>query len=585
MNKYFDLHMHPVFKKFLTEYEEVLPTERVVEELTNRLQFTHLPLKKLDKHLLHILGSQSNIDALVKGGVTLGVAAIAAIEFGFADAKGLPAKALFSDYLTHPIDQDYFKKVKRGEVSYFNLFLRELDLYRKLGREEVIDFVIPESNEEQPQQKGKINLLIGIEGGHNLSLYKVANEEEIDRLLEFKAQAEATGDAFYHPFVALAAKDQFNPEEVLLALRKALDKEGMAILYVTLTHLTFIREQHLATHAYGMKLLKHAAFSPFDNGLSAKGKRVIDAAYKEHDPANNKCGVLIDIKHMSLKSRQDFYAYRQEMGYTDIPIIASHMGVTGYSTDEWKEAVVEDEIYRVTNQGLRVIELKTKRKDAGKWGAAFNNKFTYNPWSINLMDDDIVEVVKSNGLIGISLDVRVLGFKSKVEILPVKPQEYFSIPEFSHHFPDFELNFVPSITQEAYIEDESYWFPDKEDRHPLCLCFNIIHTLVVIETEMEVNAALSEKNQKQAHEYLCIGSDFDGLINPLKICPDSSRFQNLEKKLIKWLPIAAKAYHKENGGPDYFYTNFNDSNMLKKIIRDILYNNGRRFLKDLGYEV
>ena len=38
------------------------------------------------------------------------------------------------------------------------------------------------------------------------------------------------------------------------------------------------------------------------------------------------------------------------------------------------------------------------------------SKTVFNPWTINLFDEDILEIVESSGMIGIIMDERVLGY-------------------------------------------------------------------------------------------------------------------------------------------------------------------------------
>ena len=113
--------------------------------------------------------------------------------------------------------------------------------------------------------------------------------------------------------------------------------------------------------------------------------------------------------------------------------------------------------------------------------------------------------------------------------------------------------------------------------HPLSLCFNIVHILAVIKLKSELEKEEDFKN------YICIGSDFDGFIEPLKVCGGSQQMKELEANLLKWLPVAAKRYLEENGGADDLFDFTKKKQELEKVVKAILYENGRRFLKDRGY--
>ena len=83
-------------------------------------------------------------------------------------------------------------------------------------------------------------------------------------------------------------------------------------------------------------------------------------------------------------------------------------------------------------------------------------------------------------------------------------------------------------------------------------------------------------------EHICIGSDFDGLIDPVKICRDISKMPDLETDVLRWLPVAEKAYLEQNGGPQLIPKGANgEVNMegLKKLVRRILFENGKNFIE------
>jgi microsomal dipeptidase-like Zn-dependent dipeptidase len=364
-----------------------------------------------------------------------------------------------------------------------------------------------------------------------------------------------------------------NPAVNLEKFYKSLSKENMDLLYLTLTHLTHINEQFLATHAFGMKMLKHPSFYPFGNGISSLGYDVIEKCYSMTNHKNEYRPVLIDVKHLGLKSRQDYYAFRKtliqkEKKYEKIPIIASHIGVTGYTVNEWKNALKRNSCTVYNYEGTRAVSIEMEKKICGKWGSFVNNDFTFNPWSINLMDEDITEILNSNGIIGMSLDVRILGFQSEYGISLTSENEYLSTADFHTHFPQITVKNLPLNTMESMIvENESWLIPTKEDRHPLSFCFNIIHIIQV---------GLLKTDIAEPWNQICLGSDFDGLIEPLKISPDISSLEELEANMIKWIPVAEKAYVNENGGTRILFGK--STAELKKIVRGIMYENGKNFI-------
>lgn len=602
MISFFDFHLHPLFKNFLSGYEPWIYTSKCEDELTMEIDMTSNIVRLIDETVLHILQSQSAVDQIQKGSLLadrnlprIAVSNLANFEYGFADSRGFFGKLLKSK-ITKPLDTGFLKKIKQGEVSYYRMLLKELYSYVRLvelskekeNNNNRYRFISRKTIDSLVDFEGETGFLMSLEGGHNLCMMKVGRSTVFDEVTEdeFLDPDNNSGiDLSKDPLAQTFLNSQIrriDPVGVLRNLHKAVWEQGADFLYLTLTHLTHIPEQLLATHAFGLKLLKHPAFYPHGKGLTRLGENVIDAAYRLRQNKDGKeieTPILIDIKHMSLVSRQEFYKLRKQKQKLDeqtkalysIPIVASHMGVTGYSINDWKNAMMEDDLMVHVYEGARNIGVTMEREFAGKWGSAINNSFTYNPWSINLMDEDIIEILESNGLIGLSLDVRILGFQSKVNFKAKNAPEYLSMAEFKELFPYISIQNLPFESFESMAtEAESWLVPTKEERHPLCLAFNIIHIQYV--------GKMNDPDCVPTRQ-MCIGSDFDGLIDPIKICDDSSKMGDLAKNLIKWLPVAADAYQKEHGGPDSIYAFTKDLKELRNAVENIMFKNGGRFVQ------
>lgn len=102
--------------------------------------------------------------------------------------------------------------------------------------------------------------------------------------------------------------------------------------------------------------------------------------------------ILVDLKHTAAASRKDFYekivSKCFENGHV-IPVILSHVGYSDVTTLD------------------RHIELQDDEKD----DALSDNGFY--PWNINACDEDIKWAAKTNGIIGLCLDQRILGAGTK----------------------------------------------------------------------------------------------------------------------------------------------------------------------------
>jgi microsomal dipeptidase-like Zn-dependent dipeptidase len=96
--------------------------------------------------------------------------------------------------------------------------------------------------------------------------------------------------------------------------------------------------------------------------------------------------VLIDLKHMSVKARNQYYEFlKNEHPNDNIPLLVSHGAVTGQKSH-----------INLTDGGFL---------NAGKFQAL----------DINFYDDEIVRIAQSGGIFGIQFDERRLGSEQEVK--------------------------------------------------------------------------------------------------------------------------------------------------------------------------
>ncbi len=156
---------------------------------------------------------------------------------------------------------------------------------------------------------------------------------------------------------------------------------------------------HLAGHAPSMKGLlavlcpqtgsvpnedDMGSRSCFRTGIRSWAKPVL-ADLLRRDAATGKRRILIDTKHMSAQARIDFYEIadmlRQQGDH--LPLVVSHTAVNGRQS-----------LHRTRTN------VETPFKDEEE-----SSRYFY-PGSINLFDDEIQRVVQSDGLIGLMIDER-----------------------------------------------------------------------------------------------------------------------------------------------------------------------------------
>lgn len=295
-------------------------------------------------------------------------------------------------------------------------------------------------------QPGKINVLFSVEGLH--SIFKLKRVDMVTR----------DGRGYFQ---------DFNQFELDYAFFRALKQSTLGrVLYITITHLAY---WPVCTHAFGL----HPFVSQEDNYITdfirprgfgyadpAFFQGLMDQCFSESykDPITqqqvNGKKILLDVKHSSLVSRLQFYAFRQKwlqeqhQHSKDFPILASHMGVTGISYRKIKESLLGEDQVDPGCPDCRVVAYSQK-KSKGKFGIEFN------PSSINLYDEDIQEIVDSGGFIGISADRRILGadeplrrfwkfgkdqWKNHWTFKKIKEFEIFSTEELKHIYASAQNN-------------------------------------------------------------------------------------------------------------------------------------------------
>lgn len=547
---FIDIHTHPDFKTFLSANREA--------KRTNCWRKFNIPLllKIIDRiRLGSILESQSTLRQLNRHRGSVALVGLLAFEKAIITAdiyqsRGIHinllaiAKILKAIYYRKCLDPDLLQRISLPGSYYFNLFKEAQEhLIKSKTKRSGYNLLTNISN----YNPGKLNIILTLEGGHNLFNKTSGNNVENDVLTNL---GELKSDSRRYLFMSMAHFEQ----------------------------------NLLCTHAYNMKIIDDARFMPGGRGITALGIRVINEALSQHKR------ILIDIKHMSLISRKQYYQILEDdFGSENIPIIMSHGGVTGISYENIRVAHCE------TDMNNRWIKVQYDRPDGHIGGTKFN------PCSINLYDEEIKKIIDSKGLIGLNLDERILGIKQKRE---KGLMEYFSKAEFScEDFEEYrgltEQEEVLSEFEQRMIELEEsidselenylveiYQDTGRHRNRDYIRRFNGIRNSLIelqrMRWEEERPILKFEKDIKHlcnnilhivkvggenAWKHICIGSDFDGLINPVDVCRNATQYKKLSKALKLWLPLTTGIT-----APRYFINDINQQ------VDDIMYGNAYRFL-------
>ena len=491
---FIDLHCHPGLKSFLTANTEP-ERENCWKNLDARRLFGFV-----DRFLLgHMLDSASSLSQLVKGKVSVAVVGLYAYERAMIKGRIWKISGFVLNLLSlsgilnrvgiRDINYDVMLRISDDNSDYFKLFK---EVRKHLLKSETITpgYILPGTFTDI--QWDMLNIILAIEGGHNLFNVMPHSASRNGQVMQnFKKLKYGRHRYFF-----------FGPAH--------------------------LESNPLCTHAYGMKIISDARFLPDGEayGISRLGTAIIKKALKQSHR------ILIDIKHMSLVSRRQYY----KMLEPGIPVIMSHGGVTGVSSDSMPVLKCE-----LTGKCVKVEYFKPR----GLMGTSFN------PWSINLYDEEIPVIIGSDGIIGMNLDERILGTKQhKSSDLT----EYFSRRDFLDIWDEVPYNDkIFNGNRTDHRRSRSKWFVYRRDvKH---LCNNILHIVKI--------------GGPEAWHHICIGSDFDGMVNAIDPYDNSLKLGKLRRHLIKYLPLMVNS----DPGHDYHLGN------VVERVDGIMSGNALRFLQ------
>lgn len=469
-----DLHVHPSLKAYPNRESiwKFLPVKAAAcEELPGTIRGG---LNELSK------SSQANLDKVLNGNVRVLFASLYPVERDFFRVRprhfllrlflkkrhlepmatcvsGLPrdkVEAIFErieqnrgiDYFTEELEKEYRYIVDESEQSPAP--------YKK--------FRIPADYDEleslRDNEPETIAMILTVEGAHALGDYsedryfKVPYDELTDR------EKEELKRSFRDNIEAVKQWGSGNGSH--------------APLFVTFCHHFW---NQLAGHAKsfsGGTLFRPGMDRLFDQslgmneGFTELGRYVREKLLDDTDGRR----ILIDTKHMSVRARQEYYAYLEDRG-EDIPLICSHAACSGWHSHE-------DSLDNEDDYGL----------DRGEY---------FSRWSINMDDDDIRAFRRHDGLIGIVLhEGRMPGGRAKKRFRELKAIRHWS------------------TLRKEYVR---------------LILSNMFHIARVV-------------GSKDAWEMICIGSDFDGLIDPFNQYDDIGKLELLLSEMRQYLMFDDESY-------------------------------------------
>jgi microsomal dipeptidase-like Zn-dependent dipeptidase len=183
--------------------------------------------------------------------------------------------------------------------------------------------------------------------------------------------------------------------------------------------------------------------------------------------------ILIDVKHMSMRTRNEYYEYvkKQREKGDKIPIIASHAAMNGFEAND------------------------LSREDNAK----MQKKSYFSRWSVNLSNEDIRAINESEGLIGIVVhEGRMPGKKASKVFKKLKKK-------------------ISKGRKKTYIYEKQL-----KDAYLRLIISNIFQVVVTV-------------NNKSGWDNIAIGSDYDGIMDPFDSYKTSGTFQLMMNDILEYL--------------------------------------------------
>ncbi len=175
-------------------------------------------------------------------------------------------------------------------------------------------------------------------------------------------------------------------------------------------------------------------------------------------------------------------------------------------------------------------------------------------------------------MIGIIVDQHVLG-ASNPAIDSIRDKyfegEYIARPEWEKLFRDGKLPGAEAL--EGLFD---IFTPSRPERHIMLFCLHIVYAVQI------GYAHLNWVEGTSPWDHVCLGSDYDGLINPINGFETVDKLNNLKPRLEKYLPQADKYLKIDTEVKALKYTSDGkvDKTFLDEAINTFLYNSGVKFI-------
>ncbi len=486
-------------------------------------------MAKLDGEV--VKSSQLHGNAATEGGFGLIVNGLYPLELNFT-----------SKLLNHPLatlvgyDPSVLEDIYARRISPFQLLERE---YHNLiagqrhqggsttgNRYKVVDSYA-EIEKAREQDPATICIVNSIEGGHafaDIFRDKLGRHVDIHReeALFLRRNTPRNGTSWFELYI----------EGMLANIDRIKTTWEHTPLFVTFAHHYY---NHLCGHSPSLTHLvailagqhggapNESGFptSYFHLGIRRWGRKVLAHLLERRNQRGEPVRrILIDTKHMSPQARLEYYEIvdqRRTYFHDALPIIASHSAVNGRRS-------LQETVARAGSPDAGVtFPLMAGEKESTKY---------FYAGAIGLFDDEIVRIVDSDGIIGLMIDERRIMGES------VPPEANLSKAAFNAAAKKNKA----LLREWSQVKQEHSWgeVTDAELRQRLAANAQAMAPQLDLLRPAYLSVILRqlfhivELTGERGWDHVALGTDYDGVINPIDIYPQSSDMKSLQQDLVRF---------------------------------------------------
>lgn len=260
----------------------------------------------------------------------------------------------------------------------------------------------------------------------------------------------------------------------------------------------------------------------FDLGMRSWGQEVMDELLSRQSSTGQPVRrILIDTKHMSPQARVDYYTHlvqRRQQG-DKVPIVVSHSAVSGRRS-------LQDTIAHNNNPGPD-FDLRP--------GEEVSTRYFYDG-VINLFDDEIQRVVATDGIMGLMIDERrIMGRE-------IPPEGGVTMATFTarsramrglmHEWTMLKQRHAWGRVSDADFANQLAGI--HRQMEPLLNDLRPAYLSVVFRQLFHIMTLVGERGWN----HVALGTDYDGVINPIDIYKQSSDMARLREDLIEFWNVS-----------------------------------------------